>query len=158
MPRAVQNGATTLAESFLFFVGAGLVLGESYRSSKKEGKRRDAVQDRLESLEGEIQSLRGMMGDGGEWSKHLGEIKEQYVLSRTTITPHPSNCTNPADNARSQNKGKADRKKCQSRKGALHCGEQWFTGGLDVTGALRRRGPIDTGSKEGAAGDTTISV
>lgn len=59
MLRAVQNGATTLAESFLFLVGVSVVLGETYRSSRKEGKRRDMVQERLESLETEIQQLRG---------------------------------------------------------------------------------------------------
>ncbi len=63
LPRAVQNGATTLAETFLFVVGAGLVLGESYRSSRKEGKRRDDVRERLEGLEGEIERLRALEGD-----------------------------------------------------------------------------------------------
>ena len=75
--RAVQNGATTLAETFLFVVGAGLVLGESYRSSRKEGKRRDEVQDRLEGLEGEIRGLRGLLEDGGAWEMGLGEMRER---------------------------------------------------------------------------------
>lgn len=56
----MQNGSNTLAEAFLFLVGAGLVLGETYRTSRKNEKRRDEVADRLESLEEEIQQLRGV--------------------------------------------------------------------------------------------------
>lgn len=81
----MQSGATTLAESFLFIVGAGLVLGESYRSSRKEGKRRDDVQDRLEGLEGEMKGIRGLL-EGGAWETGLEEIREQCVLH----LPHPA--------------------------------------------------------------------
>ncbi|KAF8331931.1 optic atrophy 3 protein-domain-containing protein [Cantharellus anzutake] len=49
--RAIQNGANTLAEGFLFAVTAGLILGESYRSSRKEETRRDAVNDKIEYLQ-----------------------------------------------------------------------------------------------------------
>lgn len=55
--RAVQNGASMMAEGFLFFVGAGLVIGESYRSSRKEGKRRDMVADRLDDLETALEKI-----------------------------------------------------------------------------------------------------
>jgi hypothetical protein len=79
--RAVQNGATTLAETFLFVVGAGLVLGESYRSSRKEGKRRDEVQDRLEGLEGEMKGIRGLLEGGGTWESGLRDIREQWVYA-----------------------------------------------------------------------------
>ncbi|WWC68584.1 uncharacterized protein I206_102514 [Kwoniella pini CBS 10737] len=77
--RAIQNGATTLAETFLFLVGAGLIVGESFRSSRKEEKRRDAVQDRLQELEGEVKRLSGQI-DGtteGGWKDGIGEIKER---------------------------------------------------------------------------------
>lgn len=40
-------------------VGAGLVLGETYRTSRKNEKRRDEVADRLESLEAELEKLKG---------------------------------------------------------------------------------------------------
>lgn len=46
-----------MAEGFLFFVGAGLVIGESYRSSRKEGKRRDMVAERLEDLETALEKI-----------------------------------------------------------------------------------------------------
>ncbi|KAK4684613.1 optic atrophy 3 protein, partial [Tremellales sp. Uapishka_1] len=75
--RAVQNGATTLAESFLFIVGAGLVIAESYRSSRKEGKRRDDVRERLEGLEEEVKGLRGMLEDGGTWGEGVREISQR---------------------------------------------------------------------------------
>ncbi|WOO83875.1 OPA3-like protein [Vanrija pseudolonga] len=61
--KAVQNGANTIAEGFLFFVGAGLVLGETYRSSRKNANRRDLVAERLDSLESEIQTLRERESD-----------------------------------------------------------------------------------------------
>ena len=75
--RAIQNGATTLAESFLFVVGAGLVLGETWRSSRKEGKRRDDVADRLERLEADLGSVKGLLEGDGAWSKALEELREQ---------------------------------------------------------------------------------
>ncbi len=56
-PRAVQNGASMMAESFLFALGASLVLGETYRSSRKNEKRRDLVADRLDDLEAAVQKL-----------------------------------------------------------------------------------------------------
>lgn len=59
----MQNGATTLAETFLFIVGAGLVLGETYRTSKKNEKRRDLVAERLETLEEELEKLRNVESD-----------------------------------------------------------------------------------------------
>ncbi|WWD16456.1 hypothetical protein CI109_100882 [Kwoniella shandongensis] len=75
--RAIQNGATTLAETFLFIVGAGLIVGESYRSSRKETKRRDDVKDRLESLEGEIGRLNGILEGGGRFQEELEAIRER---------------------------------------------------------------------------------
>lgn len=55
--RAVQNGANTLAESFLFAVGAGLVLGETYRSSRKNAERRDNVAEELAWLRSRVEEL-----------------------------------------------------------------------------------------------------
>ncbi|KAK8861627.1 hypothetical protein IAR55_002450 [Kwoniella newhampshirensis] len=75
--RAIQNGATTLAETFLFLVGAGLIVGESYRSSRKETKRRDDVTDRLESLEGEIGRLNNILEGGGKFQQDLEAVRER---------------------------------------------------------------------------------
>lgn len=75
--RAVQNGATTLAETFLFVVGAGLVLGETYRSSRKENKRRDDVKERLESLEEELATFRETLGAEGSLQRTLEDMRDQ---------------------------------------------------------------------------------
>ncbi|WRT65732.1 uncharacterized protein IL334_002680 [Kwoniella shivajii] len=77
--RAIQNGATTLAETFLFLVGAGLIVAESLRSSRKEEKRRDAVQDRLDGLEDEVKKLtKSLDGDeDGGWKGGLEEIRQR---------------------------------------------------------------------------------
>lgn len=55
--RAVANGANALAEGFLFLVAAGIILGETWRSSRAAEKRRDKVDDSLDDLKLEIQSL-----------------------------------------------------------------------------------------------------
>ena len=69
----MQNGASTLAEAFLFFVGASLVLGESYRSSRKDTKRRDDVKERLEALESEI----GTLKDDTPLQEQIAELRQR---------------------------------------------------------------------------------
>jgi hypothetical protein len=67
-----------LAESFLFAVAAGLVLGETYRSSRKEGKRRDDVRERIETLEEEKNEMRKMLeGLGEDWRGAIADLQEQ---------------------------------------------------------------------------------
>lgn len=76
--RAIQNGATTLAETFLFFVGASLIVGESVRSSRKDTRRRDQVQDRLETLEEEVKRLSEQLEkDNQNGAKEIDEIRER---------------------------------------------------------------------------------
>ncbi|KAJ7496670.1 optic atrophy 3 protein-domain-containing protein [Mycena latifolia] len=53
--RAIENGANALAEGFLFSVAAALILGEAYRSSRSQSKRRDAVDEQLEDLGARLQ-------------------------------------------------------------------------------------------------------
>jgi len=55
--KAIENGANTLAESFLFVVAAALILGESYRTSSKQSRRRDDVDDKLEALASAVERL-----------------------------------------------------------------------------------------------------
>ncbi len=55
--RAIDNGANALAEGFLFGVAALLIIGETWRSSRSQSKRRDTVNDQLESLQENIQNL-----------------------------------------------------------------------------------------------------
>ncbi|GLB35627.1 putative OPA3-domain-containing protein [Lyophyllum shimeji] len=55
--RAVENGANALAEGFLFAVAAGLIIGESWRSSRSETRRRSDVDDKLDSLGTQVTEL-----------------------------------------------------------------------------------------------------
>ncbi|CAK5266078.1 unnamed protein product [Mycena citricolor] len=55
--RAIENGANALAEGFLFSVAAGLILGETWRSSRSQSKRRDVVDEQLEDLGSKVQEL-----------------------------------------------------------------------------------------------------
>ena len=55
--KAIDSGATFISETFLFMVAGGLILWESWRRDRKEGRSRDEVQARLEKLEGHIEGL-----------------------------------------------------------------------------------------------------
>ena len=55
--RAIDNGANALAEGFLFTVAAGLIIGESWRSSRSQAKRRDTVDDQLDELKESVEGL-----------------------------------------------------------------------------------------------------
>ncbi|KZP25924.1 OPA3-domain-containing protein [Athelia psychrophila] len=55
--RAIENGANALAEGFLFGVAALLILGETWRSSRSQSKRRDNIDDQLEELAEKLSEL-----------------------------------------------------------------------------------------------------
>ena len=55
--RAIENGANTIAEGFLFSVAAALIIGESWRSSRNQSKRRDSVDDQLDELGTKVTEL-----------------------------------------------------------------------------------------------------
>ncbi|KAJ7572547.1 OPA3-domain-containing protein [Mycena floridula] len=55
--RAIENGANALAEGFLFSVAAALIIGETWRSSRNQSKRRDNVDDQLEDLASQLRDL-----------------------------------------------------------------------------------------------------
>jgi hypothetical protein len=65
-----------MAETFLFAVAAGLVLGETYRSSRKESRRRDDVRERIEALEEEVQRAREML-EGRAWETGIEDVRER---------------------------------------------------------------------------------
>jgi len=46
-----------MAEGFLFTVAAGLIIGETWRSSRNQTKRRDSVDDQLEDLGARVTEL-----------------------------------------------------------------------------------------------------
>ncbi|KAE8149700.1 optic atrophy 3 protein-domain-containing protein [Aspergillus avenaceus] len=49
--KAIESGATFISEAFLFIVGGGLIVFESFRSRRKESTRREDVETRLVELE-----------------------------------------------------------------------------------------------------------
>ena len=49
--KAIDAGANFISETFLFAIAAGLILFETFRSRRKEAKRKDVVQERLDLLE-----------------------------------------------------------------------------------------------------------
>ncbi|THH03649.1 hypothetical protein EW145_g6114 [Phellinidium pouzarii] len=55
--RAIENGANSIAEGFLFGVAALLIVGETWRSSRSQSKRRDVVDDQIDDLSNRIQGL-----------------------------------------------------------------------------------------------------
>lgn len=70
--RAIENGANFLAEGFLFAVAAALILGESWRSSRSEARRRAGVGDALEALQVHV----------GELSTRLEGLEEASAEER----------------------------------------------------------------------------
>ncbi|KAF8177592.1 optic atrophy 3 protein-domain-containing protein, partial [Pholiota molesta] len=48
--KAIENGANALAEGFLFSVAAALIVGETWRSSRSQARRRDDVDEQLDAL------------------------------------------------------------------------------------------------------------
>ncbi|KAI5899008.1 OPA3-domain-containing protein [Schizophyllum commune H4-8] len=82
--RAIENGANAIAEGFLFAVAAALILGESWRTSVRGEKRRDLVDDALdalqsdvESLKAEVASVRGTVGEVVRgWEEERGRNDE----------------------------------------------------------------------------------
>ncbi|KAI0344974.1 OPA3-domain-containing protein [Trametopsis cervina] len=55
--RAIENGANALAEGFLFGVAAVLIIGETWRSSRNQSKRREDVDDKLDELKIQVEEL-----------------------------------------------------------------------------------------------------
>jgi len=78
--KAIDNGANILAEGFLFSVAAGLIIAETWRSSRSESKRREGVLDSLEELRKRLNSLEDR---AGEWEVRARDVQErQEELTR----------------------------------------------------------------------------
>ncbi|KAG9096668.1 hypothetical protein FRC06_008438 [Ceratobasidium sp. 370] len=82
--RAIQNGANSLAEAFLFSVAATLILAEAWRSNRSQARRRDNVDDQLDDLRSEVRELRSQMQAMGQgWEQALeDERSRNNELSR----------------------------------------------------------------------------
>jgi len=77
--KAIENGANALAEGFLFGVAAILILGETYRSSRNQSKRRDVVDDRMEELTAQIADLKEL---GAKWESWAETVEERWALEK----------------------------------------------------------------------------
>ena len=77
---AIQNGANSLAEAFLFTVGASLILAEAWRSNRSQARRRDDVDDQLDDLKTELRELKTQMAAMGTgWEERLEEERSRWA-------------------------------------------------------------------------------
>ncbi|KAJ3729224.1 optic atrophy 3 protein-domain-containing protein [Lentinula raphanica] len=78
--KAIDSGANALAEGFLFSVAAALIIGETYRTSRNQSKRRDDVDEKLEGLENRVSELATQIGSWQErWEE---EVKRNDDLAK----------------------------------------------------------------------------
>ena len=78
--RAIENGANAIAEGFLFSVATALIIGESWRSSRSQSKRRDDVDDQLDALGTKIVDLTTRVDNlAGKWETDLREERQKSV-------------------------------------------------------------------------------
>ena len=77
MSRAIENGANAMAEGFLFSVATLLIIGETWRSSRNTSKRRDDVNDRLETLQGDVDGLKSRLEAFANESNERWEAERQ---------------------------------------------------------------------------------
>lgn len=76
--RAIESGANALAEGFLFSVAAGLIIGEAWRSSRNQSKRRDSVDDALEDLQTKVFTLTEKIDElSTNFDERISEEKER---------------------------------------------------------------------------------
>jgi hypothetical protein len=81
--RAIENGANALAEGFLFSVAATLILGETWRTSRNQSKRRDSVDDHIDELQTKVLELDTKVREAAQaWENQLEEEKQRYVRFR----------------------------------------------------------------------------
>jgi Optic atrophy 3 protein (OPA3) len=76
--RAIENGANFLAEGFLFSVAAALIIGETWRSSRSQSKKRSDVNDSIEGLQTRVRELSARLQRREEVSL---EEQQRYVCS-----------------------------------------------------------------------------
>jgi len=81
--RAIENGANFIAEGFLFTVAAGLILGETWRTSRNQSKRRDDVDDQLDALGTKVVELSSRLDAATkQWQNELDEERAKYISSQ----------------------------------------------------------------------------
>lgn len=76
--RAIENGSNALAEGFLFAVAASLIIGETWRSSRNQSKRRDAIDDQIDSLGTRLTELNSKVDTLAErWEEELSQERQR---------------------------------------------------------------------------------
>ncbi|SPO32326.1 uncharacterized protein UTRI_02883 [Ustilago trichophora] len=60
--KAIANGANAISEGFLFFVAAALILGETYRGSRKKAEQRDRTEESLNQLKDQMERMATVLG------------------------------------------------------------------------------------------------
>ena len=84
--RAIESGANMIAEGFLFTVAAGLIIGETWRSSRNTTKRRDAVDDQLDDLKESVESLNKRIDTlARHYEERMAEESMRYVLDLSYV-------------------------------------------------------------------------
>ena len=77
----MENGANFLAEGFLFTVAASIIIGEQWRSSRSQSKRRDTVDDKLQELSSQVLELTERVGGiENRWGSEIEGLKERSVF------------------------------------------------------------------------------
>ena len=86
--RAIDLGANFFSEAFIFGVAAGLLVWDSWRSRRKESQRRDDVAERLQELEGEVETMRAKLDPELDNIHDLNErIKESKRVKTSWWNP-----------------------------------------------------------------------
>ena len=79
--KAIDTGANFISETFIFSVGAGLILFESWRSRRKETSRREDVAERMSELEDNEKAAR----------RALVELEKEILRLRAKEEKIPAN-------------------------------------------------------------------
>ena len=78
--KAIDSGANFISETFLFSVGLGLIVFETWRSRRKEQNRRNDVADKLAELEARDQEKDRLLR---ELEQELAEVRAKEGSSRS---------------------------------------------------------------------------
>lgn len=75
--KAIANGANAISEGFLFFVAAALILGETYRGSRKKAEQRDRTEESVNQLRDQFERLASTLGVDLEQLERLSAEDEK---------------------------------------------------------------------------------
>ena len=81
MIRAIDQGANFIAEGFMFSVAAALIIGETWRSSRTQAKRREGVDDKLDELKASVEALSKRVDDvSQDFDERWSDEKQRCAL------------------------------------------------------------------------------